>query len=263
MADKYFILNADNFGQSKSINKFVLNGYHNGFLKSASLCANGEAFDAAVNEIIPECPNLGVGVHLNISNGKSLTKAPLLTNSKGKFNKNFFQIYLKSFDKNFIEQVEFEFRTQIETIMNYTKIDHINSNNFVHAIPNIFKIVVKLAKEYNIQNIRTHYEEPYFVPYTLYNLPKVLILNGLTQINKEYINQFGLKTNNYILGIGYLIDNKTIEAGLKILDNENCIIEAIINPCSNHSSKFTEQSKELKDKITRLGFEITAYKDCK
>ena len=75
---KYFILNADDFGMSKYYNKAVLEGYINGFLKSASLCANGEAFMAAINDIIPECPELSIGVHLNIIEGKALTNYPLL-----------------------------------------------------------------------------------------------------------------------------------------------------------------------------------------
>ena len=65
---------------------------------------------------------------------------------------------LMSNDPKFLEQVEFEFRTQIETVMNYTKVDHIDSHVHTHAIPNIFKIVARLAKEYNIPYIRTQHE---------------------------------------------------------------------------------------------------------
>ena len=43
---------------------------------------------------------------------------------------------LMSNDPKFLEQVEFEFRTQIETVMNYTKVDHIDSHVHTHAIPN-------------------------------------------------------------------------------------------------------------------------------
>ena len=74
MAVKKFILNADDFGMTKDYNRAVMYAYSRGFLKSASLCANGEAFDNAVNEVLPECPRLGVGVHLNIIEGKALTK---------------------------------------------------------------------------------------------------------------------------------------------------------------------------------------------
>lgn len=277
MENKKFILNADDFGMSKAFNRAVLEGYHNGFLTSASLCANGKAFNAAVNEIIPECPNLGIGVHLNIIEGKSLTKALMLTNSKGKFNNGYLQLILKSGNKKFLEQVEFEFRTQIETVMNYTKVDHIDSHVHTHAIPNIFKIAAKLAKEYNIPCIRTQNEELYFVPslkkhFSLKyppNILKIILLNYFTGINRQVAKEYGLITNDYLIGVGYtgMMDDKTIEYGLKALEND-CLAEALIHPCNYKTSKknqhYTEflitQNKELKDKIVRLGFELTNYK---
>ena len=277
MVEKKFILNADDFGMSKAYNRAVLDGYHNGFLTSASLCANGKAFNAAVNEIIPECPNLGLGVHLNIIEGRSLTKAPLLTNKKGKFNNGFLGILLKSHDESFLNQVEFEFRTQIETVMNYAKVDHIDSHVHTHSIPNLFKITAKLAKEYNIPHIRTQYEEMYFVPSIRKhlnlkyppNILKILLLNYFTSINKKVVDEYGLKTNDNLIGVGYtgLMDDLTIEYGLRAIEDSH-ITEALIHPChyatSNKNQHYTEflitQNKALKDKIARLGFEITNYK---
>lgn len=277
MVSKKFILNADDFGMSKAFNRAVLDGYHNGFLTSASLCANGKAFNAAVNEIIPECPNLGIGVHLNIIEGRSLTKAPMLTNKRGKFNNGFFNILLKSKNPKFLEQVEFEFRTQIETVMNYTKIDHIDSHVHTHAIPELFKLTAKLAREYNIQNIRTQYEEIYIVPSIKKhlnlkyppNILKILLLNYFTSKNNKVVKEYGLRTNDYIIGVGYtgLMDEMTVEYGLKALDND-CTAEALIHPChyavTNNNQHYKEflitRSKALKDKITRMGFEITNYK---
>lgn len=277
MVNKKFILNADDFGMSKAFNRAVLDGYHNGFLTSASLCANGKAFNAAVNEIIPECPNLGVGVHLNIINGRSLTKAPLLTNKRGKFKNNFINLLVKSNNPEFLKQVENEFRTQIETVMNYTKVDHINSHCHIHAIPNIFKITAKLAREYKIPYVRTQFEEMYFVPsvkkhlnfkYPV-NLFKVAALNNFSTQNKKILEKFGLKTNDYVIGVGYsgLMDNLTIEYGLAAIEKD-CLAEVVIHPChyaaSNRNQHYTEflitQDKELKDKIARAGFEITNYK---
>lgn len=274
MVNKKFILNADDFGKSKAHNKAVLDGYHNGFLTSASILANGEAFNAAVNEIIPECPNLGIGVHLNIIEGHSLTKASLLTNSKGEFNNGYLQLILKSGRKDFLEQVEFEFRTQIETIMNYTKVDHIDSHVHTHAIPNLFKLTAKLANEYKIPYVRTQFEEMYFVPSLVKhlnlkyppNILKIALLNYFTERNKKVLKEYNLKTNDYIIGVGYtgLMDDFAIEYGLKTLD-EDCVAEALIHPChyssgikNQHYNEFLiTQNKELKDKILRLGFEIT------
>ena len=39
--------------------------------------------------------------------------------------------------------------SQIETILNYTRVDHIDSHVHTHSIPNIFQITAKLAKEYS------------------------------------------------------------------------------------------------------------------
>ena len=277
MGNKKFILNADDFGMSKAFNRAVLDGYHNGFLTSASLCANGKAFNAAVNEIIPECPNLGIGVHLNIMEGRSLTKAPMLTNKRGKFNNSYLKLILNSNNPKFLEQIEYEFRTQIETVMNYTKVDHIDSHVHTHAIPNIFKLTTRLAKEYNIPYIRTQHEEIYFVPeFKKYfsmkypvNLLKILLLNYYTKINKQTVKKYGLGTNDFILGVGYtgMMDSHTIEFGLKNLD-EACLAEALIHPCHyavvNNNQHYAEflitQNKSLKDKIGRLGFELTNYK---
>lgn len=277
MGEKKFILNADDFGMSKAFNRAVLDGYNNGFLTSASICANGKAFNAAVNEILPECPNLGIGVHLNIIEGRSLTKCPLLTNKKGKFNNGFLQLLLKSNNKEFLNQVEYEFRTQIETVMNYTKIDHIDSHVHTHAIPNLFKLTAKLAKEYNIPFIRTQYEEMYFVPsmkkhinikYPI-NIIKIVLLNSFTLKNRKIVHDYGLKTNDFLIGVGYtgMMDISTIEHGLKALE-ESCTAEALIHPCNytrptknQHYNEFLiTQNKELEDKIKRLGFEITNYK---
>ena len=158
---KKFILSADDFGMSKAFNKAVLEGYEFGILKSCSLCANGEAFDEAISDVIPKCENLSVGVHLNIIEGKSLTNPDMLTDKNGVFNQGYISIMLKSLDKKFLNQVEKEFRAQIEKIQALTKVDHIDSHVHTHAIPNIFKLTVKLAKEYNIPCIRTQHEKPY------------------------------------------------------------------------------------------------------
>lgn len=274
---KKFVLNADDFGMSKEFNKAVLDGFNNGFLLSASLCANGNAFSAAINDIIPECPGLGIGVHLNIIEGKALTECPLLTNKDGFFNKGYLYFILNSNKKAFMDEVEKEFRAQIEAVLSQVKVDHLDSHVHVHAIPPIFELVCRLAKEYNINFVRTQHEKFYLVPsfkkhinlsYPL-NIIKILLLNFFTFKNKYTIKNFGLRTNDYILGVGYtgMMDSNIIEFGLKNIE-EDCITEALIHPCAyaknisdSHAVEFKiTLDKMLEDKIRRLGFEITNYK---
>lgn len=272
MGNKKFILNADDFGMSNAFNKAVLDGYNNGFLTSASICANGEAFESATNEIIPECPNLSVGVHLNIIEGKSL-----LNNEK--FNTNYIKLMCSSNDTMFLEQTEKEFRLQIEKVLKYAKVDHLDSHVHVHAIPKIFELTCKLAKEYDIKQVRTQFEKFYLVPDIKKhlnikyppNILKILLLNHFTfHNNRKLIKQYELQTNDYILGVGYtgMMDDKTIYHGLLNIKDENVLVEALIHPCyyegkiiyPHHKEFMITQNMDLKDKIQRLGFEIANYK---
>lgn len=282
MSKKKFILNADDFGMSNAFNKAVLDGYNNGFLTSASICANGEAFSSAVNEILPECPNLGIGVHLNIIEGKSLLdqgEINLLTNSAGNFNNGYLKLILHSNNPEFLAQVEKEFRAQIERVLKYTKVDHLDSHVHVHAIPKIFELTCKLAKEYGIGQIRTQWENFYVVTsikkhiniHYPPNIIKVILLNSFTLKNKQTVKLYGLNTNDFLIGVGYtgLMDDKTIYQGLAAI-KEDGIAEALIHPCSFSDKKMqkTQRQKEfeitqnmdLKDKIQRLGFEIVNYR---
>lgn len=278
MISKKFILNADDFGLSQAHNQAVLEGYNNGFLTSASLCANGEGFESAVHDILPDCPNLGLAAHLNIMEGKALTDCPLLTDTDGNFNVGYGYLILNQKKWELLEQIEQEFRAQIEKIAQSAKIDHLDSHVHTHAIPEIFKITCKLAKEYNIKYIRTQYEELYFIPKVLkhlnlkypLNLVKIALLQQFTLKNRNTLNEYSLKTNDFIIGVGYtgMMDADAIEYGLQAIEEE-CIVEALIHPCKynnatrdSHTKEFSiTQNKTLQDTINRLGFEITNYKN--
>ena len=276
MINKKFILNADDFGLTQYHNQAVLEGSINGYLTSASLITNTPAFESAVNDILPDCPNLSIGVHLNIIEGKSLTKCSKFTNNDGDFNKGYIYFLLNRKNPELLSEIEKEFRAQIEKAKSYAKLSHIDSHVHTHSIPEIFELVCKLAKEYNIPYIRTQYEELYFVPqiekhltykYPL-NLIKVFLLQAFTKINRNTVEKYELKTNDFILGVGYsgMMDNYTVEYGLRAI-NEDSVTEALIHPCkyneiqkNSHTKEFAiTQNKDLNELINKLGFEITNF----
>ena len=281
MSEKKFILNADDFGMSDAYNRAILEGYQSGILKSASLVANGEAFEEAWKTVIPSCPNLGVGVHLNIIEGKSLClNLDKLTDEEGNFNNSYGQLLLKSInfrDKTFIEQVEKEFRAQIEEVMKRTKVTHIDSHVHTHSIPKIFELTAKLAKEYGIKQIRTQFEKPYLMPdinrvltmkYPV-NLIKVALLDFFTLINRKQVKNYELNTNDYLLGVSFtsMMNSLAISYGLMAIKSKKVTAEALIHPCryedgtiDNHFVEFQiTKNQKLKEKIEKLGFEITNY----
>ena len=164
-----------------------------------------------------------------------------------------------------------------EKIQEKTKIDHIDSHVHTHAIPNIFKLTVKLAKEYEIPYIRTQFEKPYFVPdkqkyfnlkYPV-NILKIILLNSFTVINKIYLCNKELRTNDYLIGVGYtgMMNEMTVEYGLKALNNDDFVAEALIHPCdydeSVQDSHYTEflitQNESLKNKISEMDIELISH----
>lgn len=281
MADKKFILNSDDFGMSKALNKAILEGYGAGLLKSASLVANGKAFDEALENVIPNCPELGVGIHLNITEGKSLcSDLTTLTDKDGNFNNTYLQLLIKSYnpkEKEFMVELEREFRRQIEKIMSKTRVSHIDSHMHIHSIPKIFNLVCRLAKEYGINQVRTHFEKPYLVPdfdrhFKLkfwQNLLRSMVLGLFTVYNESLIYKYELKTNDYLIGLLYdtMTDSLALSYAMNVIKYNKITVEAFIHPSRYEEglvdNRFDEflltKNKKLLEKIEKLGFKITNY----
>ena len=265
---KKIIINADDFGYSKENNEAIKLGFEAGIITSTSLIANMDGFENAVFEVLPQIPKIEIGLHFNIIEGKSLTNQSMLCDKNGFFNNNYLQIILKSQNKEFLKQVEIEFRAQIEKVLKYSKISHIDSHVHTGSIPNIHKLITKLAKEYNIEYLRNPYEKFYFVISKSFNLKflvnilKNILLNIFSLTNKKET-----KTNNYFIGVLYtgMMNEKTIINGLKRIKKENSLTEIIFHPTLNKSKKnnYKEfkitQNPNFKKEIEELGFMLTNH----
>ena len=266
---KKVIINADDFGISREANLAIKEGYEKGIITSTSLIVNMSAFEHAIFEILPTSPNLDVGFHFNIIEGKSLTNQTLLCDKNGVFNQSYGQIIIKSFNKKFLKQVEIEFRAQIEKALSHTKISHIDSHVHTHAIPNIFKLVSKLAKEYNIPYIRTQKEVPYIVWKKSFNIKfpiniiKNILLNLFSLINKTE------KTNDFFIGVLYTgyMDESSILKGLSKIKKDNTITEIIFHPTidetkkNNYREYLIIKNPSFKEQLQNLGFSQSTFYD--
>ncbi len=284
---KNLIFNSDDFGLSEESNLAIMEGYTKGVLTSTCIAPNGEFYGHGIKEILPEISSIGKGIHLNIIEGKSLTNPSMLTDSNGKFNKGFLYLLYNSNNKKLLAQIEDEFRAQIEKTMADVEIDHINSHVHTHAIPSIFNLVLKLALEYKIKNIRTQFEEPYFVPklskiltpkYPV-NLIKVALLNNFSKTNLNTIQSLNSKselkkinTNDFLIGVNFTgnMTKDTILYGLSALQKkENITVEILCHPKYLTRDENRENYKELlavcepglKDEIQNLGFSLLNYKE--
>jgi len=276
---KKLVITADDFGISKKANEAILKAFKEGILTSTCIMANGEAFLHATDEILPQMPEIGLGVHLNIIEGKSLInkEKSLLCDKNGFYNNGFVELLIKSFNEDFLCEVEEEFRSQIEKITEKAKIDHLNSHVHTHAIPNIFKITCKLAQEYGIKYIRTQNEIPYIVPDVKKNLDlrfpvnliKSAILNTFSLINKRTLKKYNLLTNDYFVGVSYtsFMDENAIKYGLAKIKSQDCLTEVISHPTTDENKKdnykefLTLINPEIREYIDKSGFELCNFKN--
>jgi len=155
---KQLIVNADDFGLTEEINKGIIRCYQEGILRSASILANGIAFEDAVL-LARENKGLGIGVHLCLVEERPVLSAEeisSLIDENGCFPKNYIKFLIKfCFKKIKPLDIEKEFDAQIKKVIcAQVRPTHLDSHQHIHMIPSIFNIVLKLAKKYDIKSIR-------------------------------------------------------------------------------------------------------------
>ena len=153
------IFNADDFGISKGVNAAIVKAHREGILNSASLMIN-QKYAAEAVKLAKEMPELEMGLHVNLTNeypAASAQEIPLLVDGQGKLKNGFVNLLLISFFKprQLRLQVEIEMRAQIAKYLTTgLPLQHLDSHRHVHMIPQIFKTMRKLQKEFEVPRIR-------------------------------------------------------------------------------------------------------------
>jgi chitin disaccharide deacetylase len=156
--DKRIIINADDFGVSSGVNQAVAQAHTSGVLTSTTIMANMPAAEAAV-KLAKQMPGLGVGVHLNLFEGKPLSKdgsINCLLNTDGDFALSPSKLSLLSICRRKIRNaIRTELAAQIQWVIdNGLKPTHLDSHKHIHSFPVIFPIVCGLARRFEIAAIR-------------------------------------------------------------------------------------------------------------
>lgn len=213
---KKLIVNADDFGISSGVNRGIEQAFQFGTLTSATVMANMPAFEDAVS-IAKRNQGLGIGVHLNLLRGKPLlpvSSIPTLTNRDGYLVKEVGVFIKKMFLKKIeLSEIEKELRAQIEKTLNAgIKVTHFDSEKHLHCYPAIFKIAVKLAKEYKINRLR-YINESCLIPKEENKLNgtfrklannqyyKAKVLTYLCRLSRRSINQNKIAYPDHSYGI--------------------------------------------------------------
>ena len=157
------IVNADDLGWTEGVNRGIAETHRNGIVTSASLLANGAAFASGV-ELARSTPGLGVGVHLNLSDGAPVANRELVTtllNERGELAGKPESLLLRLARRSvLLEEVEREWEAQIQKVRDSgIELTHLDGHKHVQMLPGLFEIALRLAKRHGIAAVRVSHEE--------------------------------------------------------------------------------------------------------
>jgi predicted glycoside hydrolase/deacetylase ChbG (UPF0249 family) len=151
--ERFLIITADDFGASKNINEGIEIAADKKAISAISVLSNFTESLSDLKKISESHPDIGIGVHLNITTGKPILAAeqvPSLVNANG----NFYNIeeLLPKIASISIADLRKELTAQIIALIKHNiRLDHLSDQNGIISLYNpFFDVLIELAKEFNL-----------------------------------------------------------------------------------------------------------------
>jgi hopanoid biosynthesis associated protein HpnK len=156
------IVNADDFGLTAGVNRAIVEAHRGGVVSSATLMANGAAFDDAVTAA-RSIPNLSVGCHVVLVDGTPVsppgsldTLLAIRSAEPGKFYSSLSafaaRAMLGGFDP---DQLVAEVTAQIRKIQAAgIQVTHLDTHKHAHIFPEILAALLRAARICGVRAIR-------------------------------------------------------------------------------------------------------------
>ncbi len=216
---KALIVNADDLGWTEGVNRGIAEAHRDGMVSSTSLLANGAAFGSAV-ELARREKRLGVGVHLNLSDGPPLLprwEVASLVNHEGLLEGGAGTLLGRMVRGRLrLEEVEREWEAQIRKVREAgIQPTHLDGHKHVHMLPGLFAIALRLAERHGIPAIRVSYETAQLSAFLSRGTPfpslgaagqfrRALSVTGLRMLGmnaRELARRAGMATADHFCGI--------------------------------------------------------------
>jgi len=204
------IVNADDFGRSKSINAAIIDAHQRGILTSASLMVNGGAVEEAV-QLAKANPKLGIGLHLTLCCGSSaLPKKdiPLLVNNEDHFRESPVlagMVYFFSLSAR--KQLAAEITAQLDKFAQTgLLLDHVNGHLHFHLHPTVFSLLKQELIKRGVRAVRLT-RDPATVDWPLgrgrwlYRASHAVIFDLLSWNARGFLNQVAIAHTDYVFGL--------------------------------------------------------------
>lgn len=186
------IINADDFGLTRGINRAIAELHQAGALTSATLMAKGPAFADAVS-IARTHATLGVGCHIVLTDGEPIAPLEQIPSLLGPDGKSFRQdLYSFLFDlargRIQEEEVLIESRLQIRRLQDAGLcVTHVDTHKHTHVWPTVARAVVRAAKETGVPAIRNPFEPQWSLALGDGRLMRRLQVAGMRYLQPQFL----------------------------------------------------------------------------
>ena len=180
-------------------------------VNAVSIISCGNTYSKSIKKLLEYKDDVSLGLHATWVGEKPILAPQEISSiiAKNKyFVHDFKTFYLKWLLGTIkIEDIKLELEEQILKLLGVLgKIDHIDSHQHIHMIPQIFKVCIELAKKYKIPRIRTVNEDlSRKLPNTL-NPTKFIgerLLNKWVKKNKTLAKDSLIETTESFFGLRY------------------------------------------------------------
>ena len=221
---RQLIVTGDDFGLSVAVNEAIVAAHQDGILTTTSLMMSGEAAADAVARA-QRTPSLKVGLHVVLVCGQPLLSpksVPNLVDQNGNFSDRLVRAGVNFFFRPSVrQQLEAEIRAQFEAFRNTgLALDHVNAHNHMHLHPTVFKLILKIGRDFGVRAVRLPYE-PFSSAWRgsskhniLPRLAMALFLSPWLSVMRWRLRKAKLLCNDYIFGMsdtGQMTSTRVLE----------------------------------------------------
>jgi len=154
------IVNADDFGLSEGVSRGILRAHREGILTSTTFMVNFP-WAEEMAPLLEEAPDLGVGVHLNLTTGQPILppgQVRTLVNHQGSFAKALVPLAVRAD----MTEVHREWSAQVAkgiALLGRTP-THLDTHRFLQGHPAFAAVMLEVARTYGIPAVRCLYAGP-------------------------------------------------------------------------------------------------------
>ena len=150
---KKLIVNADDFGRTRGISRGIMHAHLQGVVTSTTALMNMPDTEQALSEVRDICPSLGIGVHLNITQGEPLlpqSRVASLVDNSGLF--HLFHKEPELVNTINLSELRAEWQAQIEKFLAFgLQPDHFDSHQHISYFhEEVMRIMLELARDYGV-----------------------------------------------------------------------------------------------------------------